>query len=152
MRPGVLSQGGFLGANERLADVLAVDSETLAELGVSYADLAEKLGVLIQRGVSAADHTAHVDHFAITIRSYSGFQICPWSADIHRSQCTAGGGVQFSSLDWCIRNTRTGQEMCGPGLIVHLIRDHHFFEGLESPYRVDPRELVHLLEVRSFGE
>jgi hypothetical protein len=152
MRPGVLSQGGFLGENERLANVLAEDSQTLAELGVDYEELAEKLGALIQSGKSASHHTARIDHFEVRVTSYSGFQMCPWSPDIHRSQCTAGGGVQFSSLDWCIRNVHSGQEMCGPGLIVHLIRDHHFFEGFGSPYRVDPRELARLLEVGPFGE
>ena len=30
MRPGVLSQGGFLGKDESLAEVLAADSQTLA--------------------------------------------------------------------------------------------------------------------------
>lgn len=34
-----------------------------------------------------------------------------------------------------------------PGLIIHLIREHHFFEGFGSPYRVDPTELARLLEL-----
>jgi hypothetical protein len=151
MRPGALSQGGFLGENERLADVLAEDSRMLAELGVTHEELAEKLGALIKKGDSASPQTARTDRFEVSVTSYSGFQMCPWSPDIHRRQCAAGGGVQFSSLDWCIRNVHSGQEMCGPGLIVHLIRDHHFFEGSGSPYRVDPRELARLLELGPFG-
>jgi hypothetical protein len=34
-------------------------------------------------------------------------------------------------------------------LIVHLIREHGFFEGRESPYRVDPGDLVRVLELGS---
>jgi hypothetical protein len=147
----MLSQGGFLGEGERLADVLAQDAQTLAELGLGYEEIAEKLATLIRAGQLAPHHTARIDYFEARVTSYMGFQMCPWSPDIHRAQCTAGGGVQFSSLDWCIRNVRSGQEMCGPGLIVHLIRDHHFFEGHESPYRVDPRALARLLELGPFS-
>ena len=53
-----------------------------------------------------------------------------------------------SGSDWWIRNRRTGQEMRGPVLIVHLIEAHGFFEGPESPYRVDPHALASLLELR----
>jgi hypothetical protein len=151
MRPGVLSQGGFLGENERLADVLARDSQTLAELGVTHEGLAGKLGALVRMGEAASHSTRRIGHFEVQVTVYCGFQMCPWSPDIHSSQCTAGDGIQFGSLDWCIRNVRSGQEMCGPGLIVHLIRDHHFFEGFGSPYRVDPRGLARLLELGPFG-
>jgi hypothetical protein len=53
--------------------------------------------------------------------------------------------VHLSSLDWWVENLRTGQVLQGPGLIVHLMHDHHFCEGQESPYRVEPVALVELL-------
>jgi hypothetical protein len=40
-----------------------------------------------------------------------------------------------------VTNRKTRAEIRGPGLVVHLIRDHHFFEGLLSPSRVDPAQL-----------
>jgi hypothetical protein len=42
--------------------------------------------------------------------------------------------------------------MRGPELITHLIREHGFFEGFESPYRVDPRALAELLQLGPFAE
>lgn len=42
-------------------------------------------------------------------------------------------------------NRGTGDYLAGPGLIVHLIRDHHFFEGPGSPYRVDPVKAAQVL-------
>jgi hypothetical protein len=42
-------------------------------------------------------------------------------------------------------NTALDLELTGPTLITHLIREHGFFEGLESPYRVDPERLPRLL-------
>jgi hypothetical protein len=51
----------------------------------------------------------------------------------------------YSSLDWQLENLGTGQRLEGPGLIVHLMHDHHFCEGPQSPYRVDPVALAGLL-------
>lgn len=39
----------------------------------------------------------------------------------------------------------------GPGLIVHLIRAHQFFEGSESPYRVEPRKAIRVLALLEAG-
>src|SRR5439155_2913656 len=72
--------------------------------------------------------------FAVAEWNYMGHQLCPWDDD-------DAAASRWSSSDWLIRNLRTGQQMPlpgmeGPGLIIHLIREHHFFEGLNSPYRV----------------
>jgi hypothetical protein len=47
MRPGRWSDGGFLGANERLEEVLAADRRTLAELGLARQEIVEPLSLLI---------------------------------------------------------------------------------------------------------
>jgi hypothetical protein len=150
MRPGALSQTGFLGEAESLHKVLAHDSQALAELGVTCEELAARLDALLGAAETARSRTAYVGHHRIEVTVYTGFQMCPWSVDIHHGQCTAGGGVQHGSVDWRIRNLRSGQQMRGPGLIVHLIRDHRFFEGFGSPHRVDPTELARLLELGPF--
>jgi len=48
MRPGAWSDCGFLGATERLSDVLAADERTLCELGVSCEELAGTLTLLLE--------------------------------------------------------------------------------------------------------
>jgi hypothetical protein len=148
MRPGRFSQAGFLGSNESLSAVLAQDAEILLGLRLSFTELSERLEKLIEAAETNTGRSIRVaPHFTVSVRKYTGFQICPWSLDPHHMQCTEGGGVRHASIDWEIRNLRTGQQMQGPGLIVHLIRDHHFFEGLESPHRVDPNALAQLLEL-----
>ena len=151
MRPGALSQRGFLGKNEKLSEVLARDAQTLKDLGVTFEEFADRLETLIRAAVATPHRTARIGNFEIKVTVYPGFQMCPWSPDIHHAQCTAGGGVRYASIDWCIRNLHSGKEMCGPGLVVHLIRDHHFFEGFESPFRIDPLELARLLELGPFS-
>jgi hypothetical protein len=67
---------------------------------------------------------------------YRGFQECPWGCN------TAEG-----SRDFLILNRVTGEYFTGPSLIVHLIREHHFFEGMETPYRIDPLKAARVLEL-----
>jgi hypothetical protein len=88
-----------------------------------------------------------IDSFEVRLERFKGFQICPWALDPHHQQCSAGKGVQYGAVDWQIKNKRKKITLSGPGLIVHLIRDHHFFEGLKSPCRVDPSDLAKLLEL-----
>ncbi len=59
---------------------------------------------------------------------YRGFQPCPWG-------CAES---DWGCYDFLVINRRSGLFFSAPGLIVHLIRGHHFFEGLKSPYRVSP--------------
>lgn len=77
------------------------------------------------------------EHLRYSGMRYPGYQECPWGC----------GDCPGSDLDFRIENERAGEVVEGPGLIVHLIREHQFFEGLESPYRVHPVKLVKLLEL-----
>jgi hypothetical protein len=151
MRPGAFSRTGFLGAGERLDDVLDSDARTLAELGLSAEAVAAALERLLDAAEAAGRRRARVDgRFEVRVEVFTGFQICPWAPSPHSGQCAAGGGVRHASIDWRLRNLRTGGRLAGPGLIVHLVRAHGFFEGFESANRVDPRELARILELGPF--
>ncbi len=67
--------------------------------------------------------------------TYRGFQLCPWYGD-----------STWGYFDFLILNRQSGKYITGPGLIVHLIREHQFFEGSESPYRVEPINAIRVLE------
>lgn len=75
----------------------------------------------------------------VFIEQYRGLQECPWGCEYEH----------WGSFDFLILNRQSGRCVTGPGLIVHLVRKHHFFEGLESPYRIDPAEVVEVLELVS---
>jgi hypothetical protein len=148
MRPGVFSQGGFLGPDEVLRDVIAGDEEVIRALGVTCEWIGERLEELISLTLEPGKNRATSQDFKVLLERFKGFQMCPWSRAPHSHQCTAGGGARFASIDWEIINKRNKIRVRGPGLATHLIRDHHFFEGLDSPYRLDPKELVRLLGSR----
>lgn len=147
MRPRAFSRAGFLGPNERLEEVLVADARVLDDMGLGYEQLVAPLDGLITSAENAPQRRVVLDGFSVTVEVRPGFQICPWSEDPHHSQCTAGQGVRHASVEWWVRNLKTGLELRGPGLIVHLVRDHHFFQGEGSPLRVDPRALAELFEL-----
>jgi hypothetical protein len=78
------------------------------------------------------------EHICFSFLRAGGCQDCPWGCE----------DLPWSNLEFRIENERAGEVVKGPGLIVHLIREHSFFEGLESPYRVNPIKLVKVLELR----
>lgn len=87
--------------------------------------------------------------FEVLVVHTCGYQECPWSPT------RLGGGkpsCAIASGDWGIRDRQSGLELRGPELITHLIREHGFFEGFDSPYRVDPRALAELLQLGPFAE
>lgn len=145
MRPGSFARTGFLGMNESLVDVIKADADALSQLGLSCAELAAELDKLVSAAEASPPGLSRVAALECEVHRYQGFQICPWAPDPHRTQCTAGLGVRHASIDWRITNLETGDEMRGPGLVIHLIRDHEFFEGPMSPNRVDPFQLALLL-------
>lgn len=151
MRPGRFSQAGFLGPNESLRQVLDADARTLLELGVTAEILAADLGRLLVAAIDSTPTTTNAGAYEVRLHGYKGPQICPFAPQPHENPCPGPGDKRLASVDWTIRNPRTRIELSGPGLIVHLIAAHSFFEGIESPYRVSPLRLAELLELGPFS-
>lgn len=149
MRPGAVSRAGFLGPHESLPAVMAADEAAMRQIGVTPEALAVKLeGLIASANAPPSRETTVSDLYRVRLRQFLGPQICPWSSNVRYPQCV-GRGSLYASLDWTIESLRTGRAMTGPGLIVHLMHDHHFCEGPGSPYRVDPVELAQLLDLVS---
>jgi hypothetical protein len=75
--------------------------------------------------------------FQVFMRQYRGLQECPWGCEYD----------YLSSLTFLILNRPSGKFVTCSGLIVHLIRKHHFFEGIKTPFRVDPARVADVLEL-----
>ena len=169
MRPGACSEKGFLWPTESLEAVIDHDNQTLIRLGVSHDQIADALEHILQRLQDDRDwereakceapdlyHPRSIPHYGLgnlpatdvgylvgskhqlLIQQYRGWQDCPWG-------CPIDAGA--SSFDFLILNRQSGKFVTGPGLIVHLIRKHHFFEGLGTPFRLDPARAVEVLEL-----
>lgn len=75
------------------------------------------------------------ERLQVFVQRWRGMQECPWG-------CGYPPGANF---DFLLLNREIGVFVTGPGMITHLIREHHFCEGRESPYRVDPIRLAMVL-------
>lgn len=57
-------------------------------------------------------------------------------------------GKGYGSVDYVIHNIKTGKNLRFGDLLIHMIRDHSFFEG-NVCYRLDPHEVIGVLELKS---
>jgi len=141
MRPGQLSNGGFLGEHEKLDDVLKADDATVRRLGLTHEKIAARIQYFIDKVCYPTREGSLIDgKYLVGGEVYRGGQECPWG--------DAGLFMPNSEMDLFVVNQQTGERLKFPGGIVHLIQVHHFHEGKESPYRVDPERAARILEIK----
>ena len=143
MRPRAMSKGfegsaaGFLGREEKLLDVLAADNQYVVdELGLTHQELARHLhlfGAIGRRGVQNW-FTYHGREFEVEVYRWPGYQGSPFR-----------DGTR-TDTDATVRNRTNGKELKYSLLVPHLIERYGFYEGTGTPYRVDPRDIVAVLD------
>lgn len=134
--PGTISAEGFLGDDSRgLADIIRDDLAVVERLGFTQQKLAGRMRELTEAGKTGLGRQVEVDgKFAVTVTDVMGAIPCPFS-DNYR---TTKQVTQVTSL-------LSGQTWRWSDLNIHMIGEHGFFEGLGSPFRMDPEELVQLI-------
>lgn len=166
MRPGGSSRTGFLSPSESLDSVIQRDLVTLRSKSISPEQVGDRLESIIgqahrlvelgrlglvrlDRGAAWALNNGKgpgvrvEGRYRVLARQWRGSQECPFE-DSLGNVCEA---ASYSSADYKIDNLATGEQVRFPGLIIHLARDHHFFEG-NVPYRLDPGDAVEGLELQ----
>lgn len=146
MRPGaesdVGSRLGFLGADESLLTVLAADNDyVVGELGLSHQELATHLHALAgiglwldERGTPDAPFTYRGRRYEIEMVYTRGTQPSPF-----RDGTSSG-------VNATVRNLDNGKRLTYALLVPHMIERYGFYEGKGTPYRVDPKAIVDLLD------
>jgi hypothetical protein len=100
----------------------------------------------------------HLSNFNITIKEpdnkylvqkiqWNGWQCCPFGPG-EKDEKNDGllNCKECSDKDFVIKNLTTDEYVSFPSLIIHLIRDHHFFEG-NTEYRLDPEKVISVLNI-----
>lgn len=157
----------FLAPNERLEDVIARDRQTLQRYGVTCEQVAARLKYFVDRyaqksgQVPTAEDTQFIQMHPVptqnfrlqTLRRFAntgrrsidnryimgsaitaGWQECPFGLP----SCSTGGS------DYYIYDTQTRELIEFGDLLIHLIKDHCFFEG-NVEYRLDPERAIRVL-------
>ncbi len=142
MQPGVITLDGFLGADPRkLADILAEDAQTVAERGVTHAQIARRLRALTEAGRDLMEEEVEVEgRYRVTVRDDRGVCPSPW------------GDGNFGKGDVQLADPQTGRSFRWNELSVHMVEAYGFYSGRGSSYRLDPAELIATLELRPEAE
>lgn len=80
--------------------------------------------------------------YLITRISYWGYQACPFVYFSETVDRTLGGGDDYWIYDLETKKTLQFNDM-----LIHLIRDHHFFEGNVS-HRLDPIDVINFFDLK----
>lgn len=140
MRPGQLSGLGFLGKDERLLDILTEDNRFVVDQkGLTHQQLALPLHLLGMVTIKQAQKAPiefryqgrHLKAKAVCFR---GIVLSPFR-DGTKTNCE----ITLWNLD-------NGKRLTYSLLVPHLIERYGFYEGKGTPYRVDPRNILEVLD------
>lgn len=145
MQLGAWNTKPMLLAGQSLEYIMAEDQHRLATLQISSETLGIKLGELLEKGRQTdwfrPFRQSGID---VEVRRRRGFLTCPWAAE-EFTKCTVGEGGRATANEFLIRNRKSSLSIQGFEISVHLIRDHGFFGGPGTPFRIEPEDLVNLL-------
>ncbi len=135
MQPGIISSEGFLGDDSRhIHDIIADDEKTLEMLDVTPEEIADKLQTLTDIAYQSPYGPIEFEKFTLEYLSYRGKVICPF----------VDPGVYVKAVIKLIDKDKLIEFSWTP-LHIHMIREHHFFEGKGSKFRLEPELLVKCL-------
>ncbi len=137
---GKITKEGFLGNDPRhIHDIIEADVHTLAHLGVSLSQVAERLQYFIEEGKKGLETLVDLGDYTTHVRWSRGMLPSPFG----------GPKRLYHKIVATIVNKKLNKEIRYTQLNVHMIRDHGFFEGKGSVFRLEPEDLVEILEIPS---
>jgi hypothetical protein len=133
MQPGVLSTEGFLGKDDRhLHEIIEEDYETLQKLNVSQDEIADRLAYFTEVSKEAYDLPVLIDDkYLVQQDIWRGRVLCPFN---HKGS--------FPKTTVTLINKENNLKVVWANLNIHFIKEHCFFEGKGSKYRIEPDLLI----------
>ena len=138
MKPGVIALDGFLGDDKRkLVDIIASDNMRVRKLNRTHADIATKMIHFKEKGIAGLGEFITLDdHFEVKVESVRGLLPSPF-----------GGPGMYGKINTTVVNKKLNRQVVYTDLHIHFIADHAFYEGKGSPFRLEPTDLIEILEV-----
>lgn len=161
MRPAANSTAGFLGKDENLLDVLAMDNDyVLDTLKLTHQDLGKHLWILgeiadnwskevlekAERDKANPDDTAkkladgfgpilyHGRQYKLAMKIFKGRVISPF-----RDETSANQEVT-------LHNLKNDKKIWYSRIIPHMVYQYGFYEGKGTRFRLDPRDIMEALD------
>lgn len=139
MRPGVITLSGFIGKDERnLIDIITADDALVRRLGFTHDRIAAGMMAMRDAGIRGlGDFITVPPHFEVRVDSVRGKLPCPF-----------GDPGIFPKTNITVKNLVKNKEITFTDLNIHMILAHGFYQGKESLFRLEPEELVDVLELK----
>lgn len=138
MKPGIITRDGFLGTDARnLIDILVEDDALVKRMNLDHQSIAQRMIELRDAGLRGLGNFISVEpHYEIRVDSVRGKLPCPF-----------GDPGVFPKTNTVVRNLENNREITYTDLNIHMIMAHGFYEGRGSPFRLEPDDLVHILDI-----
>lgn len=139
-----------MSAQGEIDKIVKSDDLAVQELGVTHEQIASRIEYLIYESKRRAidkwvTNRLRRSRWTIVDNRYMVSRI-PMIGELTCPICF--GEMDRLADSYSIENIGTGEKISIPALIVHLIRAHHFYLKVGSPYRLDPRRAVRVLEIK----
>lgn len=137
-KPGKITKEGFLGDDTRhIHDIIEEDMHVLDRLRVSKEQIADRLQYFIEEGKKGLETPVDLGDFTTQVIWRRGMLPSPFG-DPKRL---------YHKIVATVFNKKLNKEITYTQLNVHLIRDHGFFEGKGSVFRLEPEDVVKILDI-----
>ena len=114
------------------------------DLGLDAQTIGARLGGLLDAAVdSDLGRPVTVGDLQVELLRARGFLTCPWAPE-EFERCPVGLGGRATANRFTIIDASM-RRLAGYELSAHLIRDHAFFGGPDTRYRLEPTEVVGIL-------
>ena len=136
--PGRITREGFLGKDDRhIHDIIRADEMTLARLRINVDQIADRMQAMIEKGKEGLETPVQTVDYLIQVQWDRGMLPCPF-----------GERGLHHKLVVTVSNKKLNRSIRFSQLSVHLIRTHGFFGGKGSLFRVEPEEIIHILDIQ----
>ncbi|MCK5809059.1 hypothetical protein KAH37_08760 [bacterium] len=138
MRPGVITKDGLLGPDKRnLIDILIEDEAAVQRLNMTHQQIAEAMKQFRDNGKRGLGLFVEVDpHFEVKVEGVRGGLPSPF-----------GEAGMVDKMNTIVKNLHLNRDIYFTDLHIHMIEHHGFYQGKGSLYRLEPKDIVDILEV-----
>jgi hypothetical protein len=133
LQPGIITLNGFLGTDTRhYSEIIEADEKVLAALGKTPEEIADRLDYFTKSSFESFMGPVTVDDiYEVESEVTRGKLPCPFShSGVYRKTVTT------------LTNKTNNLIVRWTALNNHLIKEHHFFEGIGSTFRLEPDILI----------
>lgn len=132
MKPGVITLQGFLGNDTReLVAILQEDDYNVKKFGLSHEEIANLLEEITNKCKNIMEEEVEFEErYRVLVRDDRGLLPCPF------------GDGKFRKGDTELYDKNTGKKIRWNELSIHMIKEHGFYNGKGSCYRIEPIEII----------